>query len=112
MGLRLNADWVVLSACNSGAAEGAGAEAVSGLGQAFFYAGARSLLVTSWPVETTAARIFVADLFQRQSANSLDHAIALQQTMTAMIEGTDGKASYFAHPIFWAPFLIVGEGSP
>jgi CHAT domain-containing protein len=111
MGLRLNADWVVLSACNSGAAEGAGAEAVSGLGQAFFYAGARSLLVTSWPVESTAARIFVADLFQRQSADPLSHAEAVQQTRIAMIEGIGGKANFYAHPIFWAPFLIVGEGS-
>jgi len=111
MGLRLNADWVVLSACNTGAAEGAGAEAVSGLGQAFFYAGARSLLVTSWPVETTAARILVADLFRRQSADPRRHAEALQKTMIAMIEGADGTAHFYAHPIFWAPFLIVGEGN-
>ncbi len=42
LGLKLNADWVVLSACNTAAANGAGAEAVSGLGRAFFYAGARA----------------------------------------------------------------------
>ena len=54
--LNLNADWVVLSACNTGAAGGAGAEAVSGLGRAFFYAGSRAILVSMWPVETTSAR--------------------------------------------------------
>ncbi|HIM06190.1 MAG TPA: CHAT domain-containing protein, partial [Gammaproteobacteria bacterium] len=43
LGLQLNADWVILSACNTGAGEGAGAEAISGLGRAFFYAGARAL---------------------------------------------------------------------
>ena len=44
LGLRLDADWVVLSACNTAAADGAGAEAVSGLGRAFFYAGTRAVL--------------------------------------------------------------------
>ena len=65
MGLTLDADWVVLSACNTAAGSGAGAEAVSGLGQAFFYAGARSLLVTGWPVETTSATALTTDLFRR-----------------------------------------------
>jgi CHAT domain-containing protein len=46
--LELNADWVVLSACNTGAAEGKGAEAISGLGRAFFYAGTRAILVSMW----------------------------------------------------------------
>src|SRR5690606_2616099 len=56
LGLKLNAEWVVLSACNTATGEGAGAEAVSGLGRAFFYAGTRTLLVSNWPVETTSAR--------------------------------------------------------
>src|SRR5262249_22201721 len=65
--LRLNADWVVLSACNTGAGEGAGAEAASGLGRAFFYAGTRAILVTNWSVHSVSARELVADLFKRQS---------------------------------------------
>jgi CHAT domain-containing protein len=52
MALKLNADWVVLSACNTAAAQGAGAEAVSGLGRAFFYAGTRAILASMY-VETT-----------------------------------------------------------
>ncbi|MBM3555628.1 MAG: CHAT domain-containing protein, partial [Alphaproteobacteria bacterium] len=68
-GLRLDADWVVLSACNSGAGKGAGAEAVSGLGRAFLYAGARSVLVTNWAVESSSARALTTDLFRRQSAD-------------------------------------------
>jgi CHAT domain-containing protein len=54
LGLKLDADWVVLSACNTAAGAGSGADAISGLGRAFFYAGARALLVTHWPVETTS----------------------------------------------------------
>ena len=68
LGLKLDADWVVLSACNTAAGNGAGAEAVSGLGRAFFYAGARALLVTHWPVETTSARALTTQVFKRQAA--------------------------------------------
>ncbi|MFH1980356.1 MAG: CHAT domain-containing protein [Pseudomonadota bacterium] len=110
MGLRLNADWVVLSACNTGAAEGEGAEAVSGLGQAFFYAGARALLVTGWPVETISAKLLTTDLFKRQLDNpGINRAEALRLTMNAMISKTHEEGFSYAHPIFWAPYAIVGD---
>jgi CHAT domain-containing protein/tetratricopeptide (TPR) repeat protein len=118
LALRLNADWVVLSACNTASGNGAGAEAVSGLGRAFFYAGARALLVSSWPVETTSARALTTDLFRRQSADPrLSRAKALQQTLNALIDtgqfvdARSGRPAFsYAHPIFWAPFLLVGDG--
>ena len=118
LALRLNADWVVLSACNTASGNGAGAEAVSGLGRAFFYAGARALLVSSWPVETTSARALTTDLFRRQSADArLTRAKALQQTMKALIddgqfvEPRTGQVAFsYAHPLFWAPFILVGDG--
>jgi CHAT domain-containing protein len=69
LGLRLNAEWVVLSACNTAAASGAGAEAISGLGRAFFYAGARALLVSNWPVHSGATTELMRNLFALQSAN-------------------------------------------
>ena len=56
LALRLDADWVVLSACNTGSGAGAGAEAASGLGRAFFYAGTRAILVTNWSVHSQSAR--------------------------------------------------------
>ena len=65
--LKLDADWVVLSACNTGAGAGAGAEAASGLGRAFFYAGTRALLVTNWSVHSQSAKDLVTDLFKRQA---------------------------------------------
>ena len=117
LSLKLDADWVVLSACNTASGQGAGAEAISGLGRAFFYAGTRSLLVSNWPVETSSAQKLTTDLFARQSADpSLERAEALRQAMLALIEGpgaTDaaGKSMFsYAHPIFWAAFTLVGDG--
>jgi len=118
LALRLNADWVVLSACNTASGQGAGSEAISGLGRAFFYAGARALLVSNWPVETTSARALTTELFRRQAADPrLTRAAALQQTMNMLIdEGrlvdpeTKRIVFSYAHPIFWAPFTIVGDG--
>lgn len=115
--MRLDADWVVLSACNTGAGDGAGAEAISGLGRAFFYAGTRSLLVSNWPVETTSAKALTTDLFKRQSIDpSLRRVEALRAAMLELIDGpgyvdeTGETAFSFAHPIFWAPFTLVGDG--
>lgn len=116
--LKLDADWVVLSACNTGSSRGDGAEAVSGLGRAFFFAGTRSLLVSSWPVETTSARLLTTDLFERQTKQpDIDRAEALRQAMAALIDRpglTDKETGkplfYYAHPIFWAPFILVGDG--
>ena len=118
LGLRLNADWVVLSACNTGSGEGAGAEAVSGLGRAFFYAGTRALLVSNWPVETTSAKALTTGLFRLQAEDpGLSRAEALRRAMVALIDGrgyvdaATGRTVYsYAHPIFWAPFTLVGDG--
>ena len=116
LGLKLDADWVVLSACNTAAGEGAGAEAVSELGRAFFYAGARALLVTHWPVETKSARRLTTDLFRRSTSQNLSRSEALRQAMTNMIvagqktgPGGAGIEAY-AHPLFWAPYTIIGDG--
>ncbi len=117
MSLKLDADWVVLSACNTGAAAGAGAEAASGLGQAFFYAGARALLVTNWSVDSQSAREITSELFRRQTANpQLSRSEALRESMVALLDGkgfTDKKGTMlfaYAHPLFWAPYSIIGDG--
>ncbi len=116
LALRLNADWVVLSACNTASGDGAGSEAVSGLGRAFFYAGARALLVTHWPVETVSARLLTTDLFKRQGEQPrLTRSQALRQSMLQLMaddaKDARGRPEYaYAHPLFWAPFVLVGEG--
>ncbi len=112
----LDADWVVLSACNTAAADGRASEAVSGLGRAFFYAGARSLLVSNWVVETTSARLLTTELFRRQSENpALTRAEALKQSMLSLMDKSavdaTGRTTFsYAHPAFWAPFSLVGDG--
>jgi CHAT domain-containing protein len=117
LGLKMNADWVVLSACNTAAGAGAGAEAASGLGRAFFYAGSRALVVTNWSVQSTSARELVTDIFRRQAADpKLTRAEALRQAMMGLLDGPgfvdDFGATVFsyAHPLFWAPFTLIGDG--
>jgi len=107
--LKLNADWVVLSACNTAAGDKPGAEALSGLAKAFAYAGARALLVSHWPVGDEAAARLTSDTFARlQKDSKLGRAEALRQSMLAMIEDDAKPAN--AYPAFWAPFIIVGDG--
>ena len=117
LGLKLDADWVILSACNTGAGAGAGAEAASGLGRAFFYAGTRALLVTNWSVHSQSARQLVTDLFRRQAENlKMGRSEALRQAMVALMDGPgylndEGKSEFaYAHPLFWAPYTIIGDG--
>ncbi len=115
--MKLNADWVVLSACNTGASEGKGVEAVSGLGKAFFYAGTRALLISMWSVETTSAHKLVTGIFQSQEENKgLSRAHALQKSILNLIdkdtlndEATGKIVASYAHPLFWAPFVIIGD---
>lgn len=112
LGLKMDADWVVLSACNTAGGDGQGADALSGLGRAFFYAGSRALLVTHWPVESVSARRLVTGVFERQAADpALTRAEALRQSMLALMQADtpDGRVAY-AHPLFWAPYALVGEG--
>jgi CHAT domain-containing protein len=117
LALKLDADWVVLSACNTGAGVVAGAEAASGLGRAFFYAGTRALLLTNWSVHSESARELITDLFKRQADDpKLTRGEALQQAMMALVDGpgyigADGKTEFaYAHPLFWAPYSIIGDG--
>ena len=116
LGLKLDADWVVLSACNTGAGSGAGAEAASGLGRAFFYAGTRAILVTNWSVHSQSARELVTDLFRRQAADpKLARGEALRQASMALLDGPgfqdNGKTIFtYAHPLFWAPYSLIGDG--
>ena len=112
MWLRLNADWVVLSACNTASSNnkyGNDAEAVSGLGQAFFYAGAKSLLVSHWPVESVSTGILTTSLFRFVSEDTtVSKAKALQKDMLYVMDQNEVDFSY-SHPIFWAPFMLVGD---
>lgn len=108
--LKLDADWVILSACNTAAADGTpGAEGLSGLAKAFFYAGARTLFVSHWAVLSEAAVKMTTSMLAASSADpNLSKAAAHQAALAAVMN--DRERPYFAHPIFWAPFIVVGEG--
>ena len=106
--LKMNADFVVLSACNTAAGDKPGAEALSGLARAFFYAGAKSLVVSHWEVDSDATVELMDGLFEALKANPrLSHAEALQTSMLRMI--ANSSKPEWAQPQFWAPFVVVGE---
>ncbi len=106
LGLRLNADWVVLSACNTAGADGRAEEAMSGLARGFFYAGSRSLLVTHWSVESESAMQLTTRTFSAyKNQPRLRRAEALRQAMLAVMDSPT-----FSHPAYWAPYALVGEG--
>lgn len=107
LGLKLNADWVVLSACNTAAADGRGEEVLSGLARGFFYAGSRSVLVTQWAVETESAKLLTTGTFEHHArAPQSSKAESLRQAMLQVM----AKPAY-AHPAFWAPYVLVGDGA-
>ena len=105
--LNLNADWVVMSACNTAAGSNEGAEALSGLARAFFYAGARSLLVSHWEVDSEAAVAITTGAMNAMKAEPrIGRAGALRRSIAALI----ARGGRFAHPSVWAPFVLVGNG--
>lgn len=111
LGLRLNAQWVLLSACNTAGGEQDGA-AMSGLVRGFFFAGARSVLATHWAVETESAAALSATTFRQfreaQKSGEVTRAEALRRAQLALIEGQQGGGRW-AHPYFWAPYALFGD---
>ena len=108
--LRLNADFVLLSACNTAASDGTpGAEGLSGLAKAFFYAGAHSLLVSHWEVQSaTAVKLTTGLIGALAKDASIGRAEALRRSMLAIIDNPAKESE--THPAAWAPFVLAGEG--
>ena len=109
--LKLDADWVILSACNTaaGAGRGESGQSMSGVARAFFYAGARALLVSHWEVGSEAAvRLTTRALTAMKSSSRIGRAEALRISMGELVQR---GASSDAHPARWAPFVVVGEGA-
>jgi len=108
---KLNADWVVLSACNTIAPDRPGAEALSGLARAFFYAGARALLVSHWRVGSKPAVRLTTTTFDVIKSNpQIGRAEALRRAMLDYMN--DASSRFNAYPAYWGPFAVVGESLP
>lgn len=104
--LRLNAEWVILSACDTSAGESANAPTYSGLARGFVTAGARSLLLSHWPVrDDVATRLTLGTL--EGAAHGLSRPEALRRAQLAIM--ADRKLPGSAHPASWAPFVLVGD---
>ena len=104
--LILNADWVILSACNTAASGEGGTQGLSGLAKAFFYAGARTLFVTHWSVFSEAAKQMTVSTLRNAQNRAVSRAGAHRLAMLEML----GKGGEFSHPVAWAPFAVIGDG--
>jgi CHAT domain-containing protein len=101
----LDAETVILSACNSGRPNKLAGESLSALARAFFYAGSRSLLATHWSLDDAAAAQVVSDLLRDHRRNAADGlARSLQAAQLAWLDSTGS-----AHPYYWAPIALIGE---
>jgi CHAT domain-containing protein len=111
-GLDLDANAIILSACNTGGpGTSSGGESLSGLARAFFYAGARSMLVTHWSISDQSSAFLVADTLRRFAAGEgagLGDALRAAQLGIIDRAGKDLPAD-LAHPFHWAPFALIGE---
>lgn len=107
-----NTEWVILSACNTAGDDGSG-ENLSGLARAFFFTGAKALLVSQWSVDDQATKVLMGEIFRRYGAvPSLEPSKALREGMLALLHRATTKTGeeYLAHPFAWAPFMLVGDG--
>ena len=108
--LELEAELVILSACNTASGDSAQQEGLSGLAGAFFVAGAQSLVVSHWPVYSEAAvRLTSSTIDMLRSDPDITRADALRQAMLAVLDDP-AATSREKHPGYWGPFMIVGDG--
>lgn len=105
--LDMDADWVVLSACNTGGPDRPGAAGLSGLASAFLYAGARNLLVSHWEVADDVARAITVPTVESYYREGLAPAEGLRRAVLALID--DSGEPRLQHPAYWAPFVYVGS---
>jgi CHAT domain-containing protein len=114
--LKLNADLVVLSACETGLGQLREGEGIVGLTRAFFYAGASSAIVSLWKVEDQSTALLMEKFYQHLR-NGKDKTEALRQAKLEIIKTSialkaTGSQHSLAAPFFWAPFILAGDSGP
>ena len=113
LGLDLDANLVIMSACNSGGPGGGAGESLSGLARSFFFAKARSLLVTHWEVsDQVAALLVVLTINDMKEKPGEGVTGALREAQLSLLDraATGKLPAEIAHPFFWAPFAVIGDG--
>lgn len=102
MGLKLNADIVALTACQTGLGKHISGEGTMGMGRAFQYAGAKSVLMSLWSVSEKASVDLVGNFFKhlKEGKNKLEALRLARQEI---------RQAGYDHPFFWSPFILVGE---
>jgi CHAT domain-containing protein len=107
--LKLDADWIALSPCNTIGGREENLDTLFGLAVAFFHAGARALLIPYWEVRFEATVKLTTGAFTELNANpTMGQAEAMRNSMrNLMMRGSPLEA----HPSQWAPFVIVGNGA-
>jgi CHAT domain-containing protein len=106
-GLRLNAELVSLSTCNTGRGSQVKGEGVIGLTRAFMYAGTPAVAVTLWSVESQSAKELNVGMY-RYLSQGQGRAQALRTIKLAMLRGEKGEE--YRDPFFWAPLVVFGDG--
>ena len=101
--LNLHTDLVVLSACRTALGKNLRGEGVIGLTRAFLRAGSKSVAATLWQIEDISTADLMIDFYKHQK-NGFGKAESLRQAKLTML-----KQPHFAHPHFWASFVLVGE---
>ena len=102
-GLRLNAELVVLSACETGLGRRLRGEGMLGMSRAFFYAGSQALVVSLWPAADDATSELMQAFYRHLQAGK-GKAAALAEAKRELRQG-----QRYAHPFYWAPFVLVGD---
>jgi len=106
-GLKLGADLVTLSACNTGRGKTIKGEGIMGLTRAFMFAGTPAITVTLWSVESMSAKALNVGLFKNLKAGK-SRAEALRDIKLSMLRGEHGEQ--WKQPYFWAPVVVFGDG--
>jgi CHAT domain-containing protein len=101
-GLKLKADLVTLSACETGLGLRIAGEGVIGLSRAFMNAGARAILVSLWKVSDESTALLMEE-FYRFLAQGIDKAEALKKAKKYL------RMKGYKNPYFWAPFILIGD---
>ncbi|MEM9885475.1 MAG: CHAT domain-containing protein [Bacteroidota bacterium] len=101
--MKLNADMVVLSACETGIGELKEGEGIISLARAFSYAGAKSIITSLWQVDDQKTGDLMLDYYRHLKKNSSKNK-ALHQAKQSMIE-----SGFQAHPYYWAGFIAIGD---